>query len=289
VRLGFIFVVAVLTFAGMERCNAEGASMTLQKKVPAGSAFTIRTSGNGEATLYILGLGQVLKRSVQLGNSVPFPAGSLYDAGRYLVILAQGPAVTSDSLDVVPLSAPARLSFLAKPSRLPVSLHDGITGAAYVFDTYGNLILSPMTVSFQLAGPSGVAQKDDVLARDGAALVEMDSTGHQGIDQFTARAGGISSTRVIRQVPGDPCALKMTAAQSGGKLQLKTDPVLDCSGNAVLDGTIVTFTETYDGSQSTADVPLKHGIAQVTMPAYRGAMLTVASGVVLGNQIRWEQ
>ena len=114
----------------------------------------------------------------------------------------------------------------------------------------------------------------------------MDSTGHQGIDQFVARAGGISSTRVIRQVPGDPCALKMSAQKSGQKLELKTDPVMDCSGNAVLDGTIVTFTETYGGGQSTADVPLKHGIAEVAMPAHHGATISVASGVVLGNQIR---
>jgi len=35
------------------------------------------------------------------------------------------------------------------------------------------------------------------------------------------------------------------------------------------------------------DVPLKRGVAEVEMPAHNGAMITVASGVVLGNQIRW--
>jgi len=289
VRPGLIFAIVAAAFTATQGAPAVGEGLTVPASVRAGSAFSIQTSGSGQATLYVIGLGQVLKRNVQLGDPVAFDGGSLYDAGRYLVILVEPSNVETKSLDVVPVSTPAHLTFLAKPSRLPVSIHDGITAAAYVFDTYGNLIVSPLSVSFELENPSGSTQKDDVVARDGAALAEMDSTGHQGIDHFVARAGGVSSTRVIRQVPGDPCALKISAQPNGQKLELKTDPVVDCSGNPVLDGTIVTFTEMYDGSQSTADVPLKHGIAQVAMPLHRGATISVASGVVLGNQIRWEQ
>jgi hypothetical protein len=109
------------------------------------------------------------------------------------------------------------------------------------------------------------------------------------VDKFVANAGEISSTRVIGQVPGDPCGLKMNAQQSGQQISLVTDAVRDCNGNAVPDGTIVTFTETFNGSQSTIDQPLKHGIAQVTLPVHNGATLSVASGVVMGNQIRWEK
>jgi hypothetical protein len=57
----------------------------------------------------------------------------------------------------------------------------------------------------------------------------------------------------------------------------------------VPDGTIVTFTESFDGVQSTVDVPLKHGVAQVQMAMHDGATISVASGVVLGNQIRWKK
>jgi hypothetical protein len=81
----------------------------------------------------------------------------------------------------------------------------------------------------------------------------------------------------------------MSAQQSGQQIQLVTDAVRDCNGNAVPDGTIVTFTQTFEGSQSTIDEPLKHGIAQVTISAHNGALLSVASGVVMGNQIRWEK
>jgi len=117
----------------------------------------------------------------------------------------------------------------------------------------------------------------------------MDSTAQQGIDRFIARVDEISSARMIGQVPGDPCGLKMSARQSGEELQLATDPVREGNGNAVPDGTIVTFTETYNGGQSTVDVPLKHGIAEVQMARHNRATISVASGIILGNQIRWEK
>jgi hypothetical protein len=79
----------------------------------------------------------------------------------------------------------------------------------------------------------------------------------------------------------------MSARPSGQKIELQTDPLRDCSGNAVPDGTIVTFTEAYDGRQTTVDVPLKRGIAQAELPAYNGAKISAATGVVLGNEIRW--
>lgn len=268
---------------------ALGAGLNLQKTHQAGGAFSIQTSGTGSAEILVIGPTQVLKRNVQLGQDVDFAAGTLSKAGQYLVILMQEQDIQTGAFDVIPDVAPARVSFLAKPSRLPVSLHDEITGAVYVFDVYGNLILAPTPVNFDLSDPSGAQQKNNVDARNGAAWTLMDSTGKQGTDRFVAQAGAASGTRVIRQVPGDPCALKMSAQQTGEQLQLKTAPVVDCSGNAVLDGTIVTFTEAYDGSQSTADVPLKHGIAEITLPAHRGATLSVASGVVLGNQIHWGQ
>jgi hypothetical protein len=117
----------------------------------------------------------------------------------------------------------------------------------------------------------------------------MDSTAHQGIDKFVARVGDVYSTRVVAQVPGDPCGLKMTAQQAGQRVRLVTDPVRDCSGNAVPDGTVVTFTESYNGAQSTVDEPLKNGIADVEISAHNGATFSVASGIVMGNQIRWEK
>jgi hypothetical protein len=81
----------------------------------------------------------------------------------------------------------------------------------------------------------------------------------------------------------------MTAQLIGQQVRLVTDPVRDCSGNAVPDGTLVTFTENYNGAQSTVDEPLKNGVAEVELSAHNGAAFSVASGIVMGNQIRWEK
>ena len=269
---------------------AQGGSLTLPTTVEAGSAFSISSSGSGKATLYIFGLGQALKRDVELGQTISFPSGTLYGAGHYITVLVKDSSpVESGALDVVPAAKAADVTFLARPSRLPVGLHGGITGAAYVFDTYRNLITAPTHVTFELSSPRGANQTRTVETRYGAAWTEMDSTPQQGTDKFIARIGDVSSMRIIGQVPGDPCTLKVSARPAGQQIQVQTEPVRDCSGNAVPDGTIVTFTEAYDGGQSTVDVPIKRGVAEVKMPARPGARISVASGVVLGNEIRWEK
>jgi hypothetical protein len=282
-------IVSALAMLAMQGGAYAQDGLHLPDRITAGDAFSIQSTGSGNASLYIVGPDQVLKRDVHLGETAFCAAGSLYNAGHYLVFLTGANSAESGSFDVSAARQPETLSFLARPSRLAVGLQDGITGAVYVFDAYHNLIDTPLQVSFELSNPSGPAQQRTVQTRNGAAWTAMNSTTHQGIDRFEARVGDVSSDRVIEQVPGDPCALKMTAQQAGPQLQLQTAPVRDCSGNAVPDGTIVTFTETYDNSQSTVDVPLKRGIAKVDMPARQGSTISVASGVVLGNQIRWER
>jgi len=285
IRLSFLLCAMAATTVQF----AFSQGMSVPKTVEAGKAFSIQSTGSGKASLYVIGLGQALKRDVQLGEVITFPLGSLCNAGRYLAVLADDASTQSEQFDVIAENRPAEVSFLAKPSRLPVGLHDGITGAVYVFDAYYNLIFTPTPVSFELSSPAGTVQRRTVETRFGAAWTTMDSTPQQGIDKFVARAGSISSTRVVGQVPGDPCGLKMSAGQLDQQLQLQTEPVKDCNGNAVPDGTIVTFTESFDGVQSTVDVPLKHGVAQVQMAMHDGATISVASGVVLGNQIRWKK
>ena len=287
-RPGMPILFAVLSL-GICSASGQSGNLSVPASVEAGSAFSIQCGGSGKATLYIAGPGQLIKRDVQLGEAVSFPAGSLGNAGHYSVFLSSPSVNETGSLEVLPADKPADLAFIAKPSRLPVALQGGITGAAYVFDSYRNLIAKPESVSFELSNPSSPTQTHVVQTRNGAAWTQMDSSSHEGKDQFVARVGDVSSTRIVNQVPGDPCSLKMNAKAAGGKIQLQTDPVRDCSGNAVLDGTIVTFTESYNDTRSTVDVPLKRGVASIEMPAQRGAIISVASGVVLGNQIRWEQ
>jgi hypothetical protein len=280
-------LVGSLAFATLSPCHAQSASMTLPKQVKAGSPFSIQTTGSGKAVLYIVGFGQVVRRELQLGQTTSFSAEDMHDAGHYVAVLIGQSSTDNGAFDVVPASQPANLSFLAKPSRLPVSLHDGISGAVYVFDAYQNLITAPTPVSFQLSGTSGITQTRTAETREGRAWTQMDSAAKEGAAHFAVHVGDISSTRIIQQVPGDPCALRMSARPSGQKIELQTEPLRDCSGNAVPDGTVVTFTEAYDGKLTTVDVPLKRGIAQAELPAYNGAKISAATGVVLGNEIHW--
>ena len=287
-RSRYAALLAVLALAAAANAIAQSGAMTLPPSVAAGSAFSIPTTGSGKAALYIVGPGQALRRDIQMGEPASFAAGDLYSAGHYLAILVGESSTETGEFDVMPANRPGILGFLAKPSRLPVGLHNGISGAVYVFDAYHNLITTPTPVSLELSTSSGTAQTRTVTTRNGLAWAEMDSSPKESTAKLVARAGGVSSTRVIDEVPGDPCSISISAQPNGKRLQVQTAPVRDCSGNSIPDGTIVTFTETFNNTQSTVDVPLKQGIARVDMPAYKGSKISAASGVVAGNEIRWE-
>lgn len=258
--------------------------------VEAGTAFSVPTTGSGPATMYIMGPGNAIRRTIHLGENIAFGPGDLHNAGHYVALLVAGSSTQNGQFEVAP-SQPATLSFLAKPSRLPVNLSDGLSGVAYVFDVFRNLVLEPQQVAFELSDTAGRGRSRSVTTHNGVAWTKMNSAAKAGPAQFQAAVGKVREKRVIQQVPGDPCTLRMSAHGSGPRtaqrIVLETDPVRDCNGNAVPDGTIVSFTETYPGGQSTVDVPLKRGVARTEMPARDGALISVASGVVMGNEIHW--
>jgi hypothetical protein len=116
----------------------------------------------------------------------------------------------------------------------------------------------------------------------------MDSGKRAGAAQFTASANDASVQRVVQETASDPCTIRMKAqAAKNGNILVETDPVRDCAGNPVPDGTIVTFTSTDKSGRSTVDARIKRGIAQAELPAAESATLSVAAGVVLGNEIHW--
>ena len=279
------FLLGGLILAAAPLALAQTGGLRLPKTVEAGSAFSIQSSGSGTAFLYIVGPGQVLRRDVQLGETTFFAPGDLHNAGRYLAVLVGGSSTENGAFDVTAAHQPMVLSFLAKPSRLPVDLHDGISGVVYAFDAFQNLVLVPTQVSFQLTSVTGAEQMRTALTRNGVAWTKMNSAAQEGVAKFVARVGDATSTRVIQQVPGNPCHLRMSVRPSGQRLAVETEPVRDCNGNALPDGTIVTFTETYSEGESTVDVPLKRGVARTDMPAYSGAKVSVATGVFIGNEI----
>jgi hypothetical protein len=119
------------------------------------------------------------------------------------------------------------------------------------------------------------------------AYAKLDSSKKEGPAQFVASSGSASVRRVVQEVASDPCSIRMTAERQGNGILVRTDPIHDCAGNPVPDGTIVTFTSTGAQGKSTVDARIKRGIAQAQLPATPGALISVASGVVVGNEIRW--
>lgn len=272
-----ITLVAVLCFATV----AFAADLSLPSHVAAGTAVTFAASGNGEATLYVSGPGTAIKRKVQLGQ-ITLSADELKNAGRYMVAVDG----VGDGSFFVTANQVGSVAFLARPSRVPADTRDVISGTAFLFDPYQNLVMTPQPVKFDLS-VNGQSISRTETSKDGVAFVKLDSSKKEGSAQFVASSGPASVRRVVQEVASDPCNIHMNARQTKEGIQVSTDPIHDCSGNPVPDGTIVTFTSTDSNGRSTVDARIKQGTAQAILPASNDATISVASGVVVGNEIHW--
>ena len=267
---------------------AEAAELHVPAIVEAGQTFSIPLggpgqAGSGQATFYLLGPDHVVKRAVSLGSDLQIQSSDVLAAGRYQIILCD-PSCTSATFEVK-AAQPAHLSFFLHPSRVPVSTPDSIDATAFVFDQYFNLVLTPAAVDFRVTPASGAAFSRRGTTRNGVAWMRMDSTPHEGPVQVTAVLGNAQEARVIQQVAAEACGLRMKAVTSGNKVTLETDPVRDCSGNALPDGTVVSFTKVDQAGKSTADTPIKKGVARMQFSVHGRARISVACGVVLGNEV----
>ncbi|MGE0404742.1 MAG: hypothetical protein AB7O65_00450 [Candidatus Korobacteraceae bacterium] len=251
----------------------------------AGKEVRIQSSGQGSGTLYIAGPGGVLKQEVKLGAEVPIAPEIFEQAGRYTAILRVGDRSSAKQFWVTS-GEPSQLTFLARPSRLPVSVAGGISGVAYVFDGYGNLRMEPTPVKFELALGNAPGVSRTVATKNGVAWTRADAGRSQGAAQFVASVGKATERRVVQLVASDPCDLRMQASRVRAGIEIRTTPVRDCSGNPVPDGTIVTFTAVTASGRSSVDARIKRGIATATLPLKESALVSVASGVVMGNEIR---
>jgi hypothetical protein len=281
-KLAFItLVIAVCWFA---EDWARAAELRVPQNATAGQPLTIGTTGNGDGTLYLVGPGQVIMHSIKLGSNVQVRADELRSAGRWVAIVRSGGSSQSSVFWVKP-GEPDKLSFLARPSRVPVAERNAINGMVFVFDHNRNLILQPTPVNFSLS-VNGSGATRAVPTREGLAWIDAASGPKEGAAQFVASVGNTSARRVVQQVASTPCNLRMHVAQrQKDQIIVETDPVRDCTGNAVPDGSIVTFTETDHSGQSTVDARIKKGIARAVLPASNSATISVASGIALGNEL----
>jgi hypothetical protein len=267
---------------------AVAADLEVPAKAVAHTAISIGTTGEGDGTLYLIGPAARIKLAAHLGDNLRFPGNEIRAAGLYTAILQSDSGTVSKTFVVVPGEAQS-ISFLAQPSRVATDVKDAISGTAFLRDGDDNLVLAPVPVTFDLAVEGAPDITRTVPTQDGVAWSRIDSSRRAGNAFFTATAGGASVRRVVQQVAAEPCNLRFHGqpAKDGDGILVQTDPVRDCSGNAVPDGIIVSFTEAGPRGRSTVDAVVKKGMAQALLPSASEATLSVASGVVSGNEIRW--
>jgi hypothetical protein len=272
-------IVALCWFA--EDC-ARAADLHVPQNAVAGQPLSIGTSGSG--MLYLVGPGQVIKKEFKSG-SVEIKGEELRSAGRWIAVV-RGDSKQSQVFWVKP-GKPGKLNFLARPSRVPVARQNVISGVTFVFDQYQNLILDPTPVKFNLS-VGGAGSTKTVTSHEGVAWINSASAPKAGAAQFVASVDDTSVARVVQQVAADPCERSFRMHVAGHTAQntiVETDPIRDCSGNPVPDGTIVTFIQTDKTGKSTVDARIKKGTARAELPASDNATITVAAGVVLGNEL----
>jgi hypothetical protein len=283
IALTLIVPIVCLAQAGRAQ-NESDASIRVAASIIAGSEQVISTTGSGQATFYLLGPGVSRKTDVNLGEEIRLNPGDVRNAGDYQVILCSN--TCKNAKFYVRAAQPTSLTFLVHPSRVPVSQDNAVSGVALPFDQFHNLVFDPVAVDFRLtAGDTSVLSRT-VRTQNGVAWFRTTSGKSAGAVQVIADLESVSVRRVVQQVASDPCNLRITGQRTSAGILVQTEPVHDCSGNSVPDGTIVTFTATEASGKSTVDAPIKQGIARAQMTITDAAVVSAASGVVMGNEIR---
>lgn len=276
-----LIATAILVWAA---AAVQGSEIHPPAQTVAGNPMTIATSGSGDATFYLIGPASASKRKVQAGSDISVDSDQLEHAGRYVAVLCASDGCSSSSF-YVNAAAANKLSLLVHPSRVPVDIPNGISTVAFTFDNFHNLVLKPEAVKFSVQPKGGKEVSADREAKDAVAWVRLTSAKKEGPTKLGAAIGHADEIRVVQQVAADACHLRIKASRVKNDYLIETDPVRDCSGNPVPDGTVVSFTMTDSAGKTTVDVPIKRGVAKVEMPIKGRARVTVASGVVTGNEL----
>jgi hypothetical protein len=279
-----ILIVLAIAACWFASAQANAAELRIPQTAVAGQALSIGTSGSGDGTFYLVGPGATLKRKIRLGEDVQVKGEELRSAGRWVAIVRDSGGPQSQVFYVKP-DKPAILNFSARPSRVPVARPNSVSGVAFIFDKFHNLILDPTPVKFSLS-VGGSSASHTINSKEGVAYINSSSAPKAGAAQFVASVDDVSVNRVVEQVASDPCNLRMHVIQrEKDQIIVQTDPIRDCTGNAVPDGTIVTFTQTDSTGRSVVDARIKKGVARAQLPASNNATIAVAAGVVLGNEL----
>jgi hypothetical protein len=276
--------IGLIVVSLMAPLSAQDTTLRAPAQAIAGQATSLATTGGGAATFYLSGPASSVKRQVQLGSDIQLQGNEVQRSGRYVAVVC-AMACTSATFFVAP-AKPASLTFLAHPSRVPVGQVDAISGVALASDSFQNLALTPATVNIQLVAKGAAPENRSLQTKDGIAWFRTNSAKSAGPLQLTASLNGAAVRRVVQSVASEPCNLRIKGQRTAKGVSIETEPIRDCAGNAVPDGTVVTFTARNGGQISTVDAPIKQDVARAQFATTGSIVVSAASGVVLGNELR---
>lgn len=279
-------ICAPLFWAIVSVVAVQSQEFQVPSSVIAGNDATILTAGSGTASFYLIGPGVSRKSEVSLGKEISLRAEEVRNAGVYLAIVCS--STCRSATFYVNAANAASLAFLVHPSRVAVGQSDAVSGVALPFDRYHNLVRERVTINFQLISGKEPLLSRSVRSQDGVAWFRTASGKSAGALQVLAALDDLSARRAVQQVASDPCNLRIKGERTQAGIIVQTEPVHDCAGNTVPDGTVVTFTAAGAQGKSTVDAPIKQGVARAQMAAAGATVVSVASGVVMGNELRIE-
>jgi len=275
-------LASILCMGGLS--GGEVAGVHVPASVVAGTPTPISTAGSGKAAFYLIGPSISVKRDVNLGEAVQLQSRDVQNAGRYVAVVCSESC--QSAAFYVTAAKPASMSFLVHPSRVPVAQSDAVSGVVLPFDQFRNLVLEPLTVDFQLTAGTAALMSRPIQTHNGVAWFRTSSGKTAGTLQVAASINELAAKRVVRQVASDPCNLRIKGQRTTKGILVETELVHDCAGNPVTDGTIVTFTASEANGKSTVDAPIKQGVARAQIASPGPVVVSVASGVVMGNELR---
>ena len=259
-------------------------------EVPVGSqallvAWVSDAFGNSVAD------GTQVSFSATLGTVVPATAATLggvaqstfhggWAAGQGTITATAGSAQDSDPVAVLP-GQPAVVSLSADPPAITANGTDEALITADVQDAYGNAVADGSPVLFSTS--RGTLNPLQVPTVNGQAQTTLTAGTVAGTAVVTGACGAAAGTVQVPLVPGPAQSLSLTAVPAsipadGQSQSSLVATVADAFGNAVADGTTVTF-GTSLGSVSPTSAPTLGGQAQSVLTSGTVAGTATVSAV----------
>ena len=196
-------------------------------------------------------------------------------------------------IDFIP-GAPYTVTLAADPTSI---VADGVSTSvisATVVDQYANLVMDGTVVTFTTDLGSFPMTFYTRTTAGGVATAVLTSSTRAGTSVVTATAGAAIGTAEISLLPGDPVTLTLSALSSQVSVDnaaVVTATLSDQYGNAVTDGTVVTFTTSLnlgDGSLSPEVGYTAGGVVTTTLTSTltdSGLLAATATGGISNTAV----